>query len=286
MTVSFSPLAKTTNAGTKYLTEPGVIPLAHTACYPMLYSDSEFESFLEDLDPSFLAYAGDTGGPSMLEHLTKFAGQLCYLSLGEGRTKNKDAQRYFDNILSSGHGSVLEHASVSLLLYGISRSLTHELVRHRAGFAFSQVSQRYVGGEHLRFVERPEYQGDNVMHLWFHRRIDDAASQYAQLATYIEDHPDFPKEGSRADKRKAVQQVARSLLPNETEAPIVVTANLRAWRHFLEMRCSTFAEPEIRILAYRIYEVVKSYAPMIFNDYRVTELVDGTKVISTGWRKV
>jgi thymidylate synthase (FAD) len=79
-------------------------------------------------------------------------------SFGPKRTTNDRAERYFANLSSSGHGSVYEHASFSFLCYGISRSTTHEVVRHRAGTAYSQLSQRYVSGKVLRFVERPEYQ--------------------------------------------------------------------------------------------------------------------------------
>src|SRR4029077_20385238 len=112
----------------------------------------------------------------------KTAGQLCYASFSRKRTYNADADRYFANIKESGHGSVLEHANFSFLFYGISRSVTHELVRPRAGFGFSMLSQRYVSGRVLRFVERPEYVDDPELHDLFCRRIDRAAEEYESMA--------------------------------------------------------------------------------------------------------
>ena len=76
------------------------------------------------------------------ERLAEFAGRLCYMS--QKNPANRATRDYLENIKKQGHGSVLEHANYSLLLEGVSRSLTHELVRHRAGFAYSQLSQRYV----------------------------------------------------------------------------------------------------------------------------------------------
>ena len=110
----------------------------------------------------------------------------------------------------------------------------------------SQASQRYISGRVLRFVERPEYQDDSELHAAFERRIDDAAEQYETIARRLMEKQ---KEGdvllsgeARTDLRKKVQQAARSVLPNETESPIVVTANARAWRHIIEMRANPHAE--------------------------------------------
>ena len=97
------------------------------------------------------------------------------MSFGPNRTKNADAQKYIDNILKSGHGSVLEHAQYSFLLYGVGRDFTHELVRHRTGVAFSQVSQRYVDGQGaaLRGAARvPAEHEPAKLHEKFEARID------------------------------------------------------------------------------------------------------------------
>src|SRR5579883_327781 len=158
--------------GIPYLTQPGVVVLAH----PQIHL-AGLEGFLSGYDESshFNEYIDDPTRLTDGAQLCKVAGQLCYMSFGRKRSFNQQAERYFDNIKSSGHGSVLEHANYSLLLYGLSRSVTHELVRHRAGMGFSQLSQRYVSGRMLRFVERPEYQGDEELHAQFLERIERAA---------------------------------------------------------------------------------------------------------------
>ena len=92
------------------------------------------------------------------ERLAEFAGRLCYMS--QRNPASRTTRDYLENIKKQGHGSVLEHANYSLLLEGVSRSLTHELVRHRAGFAFSQLSQRYVDESDANFVVPPAIIGD------------------------------------------------------------------------------------------------------------------------------
>ena len=217
-----------------------------------------------------------------------FSGN-CYASFGPRRTKNENAGSYFERLTSAGHGSVLEHANFSFLLYGISRSVTHELVRHRAGAAFSQISQRYVSDSVLRFVERPEYQEDEELHRLFEERADRAAAEYEGMAERL-----LGRQGEgqamlsadqKTDARKKVQQTARSLLPNETEAPMVFTGNVRALRHIVEMRADAHAESEIRALALRLFLCLRTADPILFGDYELGDLPDGTVTVSTRNRK-
>jgi len=280
-------IERRTPKGTPYLIHPGVQMIAKPAVCPNgladflqgFGSDAELTDALRD--PCKLPPAAS---------LCKTAGQLCYMSFGKRRTPNSEAHRYFANIRSSGHGSVLEHASFSFLLYGISRSVTHELVRHRAGFAFSQVSQRYVSGKVLRFVERPEFQASHDLHKAFEERIDAVAIQYHRLQEslqHLQEEGDARLEGhSGTERRKHVQQAARALLPNETEAPIVVTANVRAWRHFIEARASEHADVEIRLVAVSVLRCLRAAEPILFDDYVETELRDGTIAASTPTSKV
>ena len=168
-----------TSAGTPYLREPGV----HVVSRPQVSLES-LRGFLSGFasELGFQAYLEDPTELPPGAQLCKMAGQLCYASFGPRRTWNDQAARYFHNIKESGHGSVLEHAAYSLLFYGVSRSVTHELIRHRAGFGYSQLSQRYVSGRVLRFVERPEYAGDPELHALFEARIDRAAREYEEMA--------------------------------------------------------------------------------------------------------
>ncbi|CAN5716101.1 hypothetical protein BH24ACT20_BH24ACT20_13550 [soil metagenome] len=275
-----------TKSGTPYLKNPGVVMLAQPQT-----NVAGLEGFLEGFDPAlgFPDYLNDPTELPDSSQLCKTAGQLCYASFGPRRTTNENAASYFERLTSAGHGSVLEHASFSFLLYGISRSVTHELVRHRAGAGFSQISQRYVSGAVLRFVERPEYQEDEDLHRLFEDRADRAAAEYGSVAEELLER----QEGGAAmlsadyktDARKKVQQTARSLLPNETEAPMVFTGNVRALRHIIEMRADAHAESEIRALALRLFLCLHTSDPILFGDYQLSTLPDGTHTVATEHRK-
>ncbi|MGH3144796.1 MAG: FAD-dependent thymidylate synthase [Rubrobacter sp.] len=280
-----SPVSHT-QARTPYLRAPGVVMLARPQT-----NVAGLAGFLEGFDPelNFPDYVNDPTSLPDSSQLCKISGQLCYASFGERRTRNENAAAYIERLTSAGHGSVLEHASFSFLLYGISRSVTHELVRHRAGVGFSQISQRYVSGSVLRFVERPEYQEDEELHRLFEGRADRAAAEYEAMAEQLLER----QEGGSAmlsadyktDARKKVQQTARSLLPNETEAPMVFTGNVRALRHIIEMRADAHAESEIRNLALRLFLCLRTADPILFGDYELGDLPDGTNTVSTKNRK-
>lgn len=278
--------AHRTDAGTPYLQAPGVVMISRPQT-----NISGLSGFLEGFDPglNFPDYLEDPTGLPDSSQLSKTAGQVCYASFGPRRTKNENAQSYFERLISAGHGSVIEHASFSFLLYGISRSVTHELVRHRAGTGFSQISQRYVSGSVLRFVERPEYQQDEELHRLFEERADRAAADYERMAERLIELQEGGDERLsaeyRTDARKKVQQTARSLLPNETEAPMVFTGNVRALRHIIEMRADAHAESEIRSLAVRLFLCLAITDPILFADYELKELPDGSHTVTTEYRK-
>ena len=275
-----------TVGGTAYLRAPGVVLLARPQT-----NVQGLSGFLDGFDPS-LGFPDYVEDPTVLpdsSQICKTAGQLCYASFGARRTTNENAASYFERLISAGHGSVLEHASFSFLLYGISRSVTHELVRHRAGVGISQISQRYVSGSVLRFVERPEYAADEKLHRLFEERMDRAAAEYEAMAGMLLERQGQGAallEADRAtDSRKKVQQTARSLLPNETEAPMVFTGNVRALRHIIEMRANEHAESEIRNLAVRLFLCLATLDPILFGDYELQHLPDGTYEVSTKYRK-
>lgn len=285
-----------TPAGTPYFTRPGVVMLARpsfdiAALRGFLggFSDDlQFGEYTEDMPIE--GSVGDRYMTNIGAHLIKTAGQLCYMSFGPNRSKNADAQKYINNIMASGHGSVLEHAQYSFLIYGADRAFTHELVRHRSGVAFSQQSQRYVDGKTLRFVERPEWQRDPTLHAEFETRIDRAVVSYNALAAHLMDRQasgDAQLSGEkRTEMRKKVNQAARSCLPNETEAPIVFSGNIRALRHVCEMRASGAADVPIREVTTRIFLCMRQVEPVLFHDYKLLEMPDGTFAVSTDWRKV
>jgi thymidylate synthase (FAD) len=276
-----------TDAGTPYLKHAGVVMIAK----PDVRIDG-LRGFLGGFDPElgFPGYLDDPGVLPPAAQLLKVAGQTCYASFGPKRTMNEKADKYFANQMQGGHGSVFEHATFSFLCYGISRSNTHEVVRHRAGTAYSQLSQRYVSGSVLRFVERPEYQDVPALHKRFCERIDAAHREYHEVADELlalQEQGDKQLAGERkTDRRKRVQQTARSVLPNEAETILVMSANVRAWRHMIEMRTDEHAETEIRDLFARIFLCLRRAEPILFGDYEIESFPDGTHGARTDWRKV
>lgn len=524
-----------TSKGTRYLTAPEAVIVAATR---WTGADVELQSdFIEPLFPvcDELDYfeddplVSDEGGDGA--QLAKFAGQLCYLSFGAQRTRNSEAAKYLEHIKASGHGSVFEHANYSLLLWGVSRAFTHELVRHRAGFGFclagdteiwsgsqqkgrfdgikrkwtirelfektntshgrsriklmrvrsfdgsfivpntikavfesgvkpiyklsledgcsirasedhrfltsngwlplrdiscgtfvatngavwtpemreaarqkklgdknhrwrgdaaspnagrqranklfssagrlcafcgassnlhrhhrdgnplnnqesnieiicarchqhehhlgrrltvkwskvcavvrdgneqtydievgaphhnfvangiithnSQVSQRYVAGRHVRFVESPAHSFYPELHAEFEAWIDQCAEQYQRREQILLRVSGIDPAKATTEQRKAVRQEARRCLPNETEAPILVTGNLRAWRHMIEQRASRFADAEICSVAYLCFQKLREHEPMLWSDYTVeTVREDGLPTVQTQYRKV
>ena len=272
---------------TYYLKEPGVVIIAQSV--PNL---DGMRTFLRGFDEGleFEKYLDDPVRLDPAAQIIKVAGQNCYMRYLPKRTMNKDAGGYIDNIISSGHGSVMEHPNFTLLFYGVDRSFTHELIRHRAGMAYSQESQRYVGGKVLRFVERPEFQDVPELHKQFEQRIDRVADEYENLTTSL---LALQGEGlkiisaeEKTDKIKKVRQAARAALTNETEAVIVVTGNLRAWRHIFNMRVSQHSEVQIRKAIYKAYRCLKEVEPISLRDFEEVQLDDGTIGLRTNYPKV
>lgn len=180
--------------------------------------------------------------------------------------------------------SVLEHAVWNLVFTGVSRTLTHELVRHRAGFGFSQLSQRYVDESVAEYVEPDVIANNPEAHKRWVNTVGVAHEGYLELVAILAEV--FKDEPDKTLRRKLARQAARSVLPNATETKIFVTANARALRHFIELRCSRHAETEIRKLAGAVLRVMKTEAPNLFSDYEEVPLDDGTFEATTPHRKV
>ncbi len=241
------------------------------------------------------AFLADEGAPAIPHSvragedesaaIAEISARLCYMSYGRGR---RDIADFINNLLRSKDGSVFEHINYGFVFTGVSRSLTHELVRHRAGFAFSQRSQRYVDETDSRFVAPPAlaHAADDESRVVFEAAIESAAQSYKALVETLTSAIPRERFELATDHRKAIRQAARSVLPNATETKIFVTANVRAWRHFIEMRGSPFADVEIRNMAMMILEALQREAPLLFGDFTIEELPDGTKTATPKYSKV
>ncbi len=207
------------------------------------------------------------------EALAEFAGRACYQSWSKPNPATATNAGYLRHIIEVGHLSVLEHGTVTFYLEGISRSLTHELIRHRH-FSYSQLSQRYVDASSAEFIPPPVIAGNAYLTEIFNSEMTTVLDAYESFAALLAE--EFP-----GATRKAIRQAARAVLPNATETKIVVTGNYRAWRHFIGMRATEHADVEIRELAIECLRRLQGVAPSVFADFTISPLPDGTEIAET-----
>ncbi len=229
----------------------------------------------EFVAPSDVPWTTDADGG---QALAEFAGRACYQSWKKPNPATATNAGYLRHILEVGHLSVLEHGSVTFYITGISRSLTHELIRHRH-FSYSQLSQRYVPEKQAAMVEPDVIAADPVLHEKFLAAAEASVAAYTDLLTGLEER--FADEPNPTLRRKQARQAARAVLPNATETRIVVTGNYRAWRHFIAMRATEHADVEIRSLAVECLRELQKAAPNVFDDFTVSTLPDGTEVAAS-----
>jgi len=209
------------------------------------------------------------------EELVELGGRTCYMSFGDAQSP-RDLRAYIRNLVNMGHDSVLEHATWTFVITGISRAFSHQLVRHRVGFSFSQLSQQYHDETNARFVI-PEILRDQALeHLW-EEFVESARNAYVRLLQKLDTNT--LSEFEKRERRRALRSAARSLLPNATETKVVVTANARAIRHFLFVRGGIVGDVEMRRVCALLLEHMKREAPTIFEDFEITTLTDGSPSI-------
>jgi thymidylate synthase (FAD) len=224
-------------------------------------------------------YLSDVGGESWLkrrleesdgepnggELLVEFGGRACYRSWEPGLNVNvskvrTDQREYFANILRSAHGSVLEHANYSFALRNVSRIFTHELVRHRAGSAFSQESLRYVRLTDIGFRVAPALEPVREQVLAIVEQLEEfQLSAAAELG--------IDEEGVPFHVKKEVTSALRRLAPTGLSTDIIWTANARTLRHVIEMRTAIGAEEELRLVFDTIARMMQAEAPGLFQDF-------------------
>lgn len=225
--------------------------------------------------PADVPWSTDADGG---QALAEFAGRACYQSWKKPNPATATNAGYLRHILEVGHLSVLEHGTVTFYLTGVSRSLTHELIRHRH-FSFSQLSQRYVPERDAAMVEPEVIAEDPELHKRFVAAAEASVRAYTELLDGLQQK--FAEIPSATLRRKQARQAARSVLPNATETRIVVTGNYRAWRHFIAMRATEHADVEIRELAVECLRQLQRVAPNVFGDFTISALADGSEIAAT-----
>jgi len=199
--------------------------------------------------------------------LVEFAGRACYGSWSRPNPATRSNPAYIGHILYQEHFSVLEHAGFTVMLTGVSRSLTHELTRHRH-LSHSQRSQRFVNEDDTPVIVPPLFRDDpdaQAVLAEIHARTQEAYRKLAEIgARKLAALPD------KTLRRKRVREAARCVLPNMTETHIVVSGNHRAWREFFSKRGGLHVDAEMREVAVAIFrEVAQPLAPAIYRDFRL-----------------
>jgi thymidylate synthase (FAD) len=208
---------------------------------------------------------GEEEGATAGELLLEFGGRACYRSWEPGLNPNvsrirTDRREYFANILRSGHGSVLEHANYSFALRDVSRVFTHELVRHRAGSAFSQESLRYVRLTDIGFRVPDALEPVREQVLEIVERLEEFQVSAAKELGIDSDGVPF-------HVKKEVTSALRRLAPLGLSTDIIWTANARTLRHVIEMRTAEGAEEELRSVFDVIARIMQVEAPNLFQDF-------------------
>lgn len=204
------------------------------------------------------------------------AGKLCYSAVGVDEIgKKQDDEsiaRYVKMLASLGHLSPIEHVSFTFAVEGVSRTLSHQLVRHRLA-SYSQQSQRYVKLDQFEYIIPPEIEKDPEARKIFIGAMERDQRAYDELTDilYKKHYKTFLEKGEdeKAAKRKASKKAiedARYVFPNACETKIVFTMNARTLLHFFNLRCCNRAQWEIRSMAEEMVKIVKDIYPNLFKN--------------------
>jgi thymidylate synthase (FAD) len=230
----------------------------------------DIDAFLEYLAREQLEWRRSEGaGPA--EELVEVAGRMCYLSFG-ARQSSKDNRDYIGNLIRRGHESVLEHVSWTFLLTNVTRAFSHQLVRHRVGFAFSQLSQQYADQTDLPSLMPPTVSASPELRDAWVRSSEQAHETYEFIFARLEgEMPSSPNVDEQRERLRGIRSAARSVLPESMETRIVLTANARALRHFLDVRGGLVGDLEMRMVSASLLRLLKLEAPALFADFETTD---------------
>lgn len=226
------------------------------------------QAFLLDRNVDWLR----TEGASNAEELIELSGRICYMSFsGDQKRVRYPNKNYILNLIDSGHHSVLEHANWTFIIDRVSRALTHQLVRHRIGFSYSQLSQQYHDETAAEFVVPEEVSSNPELYSAWRDFVLHARLGYKQFLSAL------GKDESRINKEelRSMRSAARSLLPNATETALSVSANARALRHFFSERGGIIGDIEMRNLVAAMFELVNNDSPSLFVDFELSRCVEG-----------
>jgi len=237
---------------------------------------AEMDEFLRESHTSWRRTPCTTPG----EQIVEAAGRICYMSFGEKQSP-RDTHEYIKRLVTQGHESVLEHVNWGFIISGVSRAFTHQLVRHRVGFSFSQLSQQYHEETDAEFIEPHVNLPPEAKAAW-DRAMATAKKAYGEILESLRflESKSKREDGCVREVRRAIRSTARSVLPSATQTKIWVTANARAWRHFFSVRGSIVGDLEMRQVSAEILRIVKAKAPALFFDFDIEMLPDQSPIVT------
>jgi thymidylate synthase (FAD) len=180
----------------------------------------------------------------------------------------KTNANYLQHLIDQGHESVLEHAVYSVVADGISRGLSHQLVRHRAGFSYSQLSQQYHDETNAEFAAPLGLGHSSNAHRVWRSAVNNAKDAYAVLMGDIA-RSKYASHLSRKERLRAIRSLARGVLPNATVTTLVITGNARAWRHLLKIRGAISGDPEMRTFCAQLFNLLRRETPDLFRGFEI-----------------
>jgi thymidylate synthase (FAD) len=207
--------------------------------------------------------------------LAEFAGRACYQAWDRNNPATASNAGYLQHIVQVGHLAVFEHATATFYITGLAHSVAHEVLRHRH-LSVSQLSSRHVPAGEPAVVEPDAVAADAALHEQFVASVGAATNAHAALRDGLEQV--LGATHGAAPAAKQARQLARAVLPDATETQLVVTGNLRAWRHFVAVRGSEHADPAVRAVALGCLTHLSRLAPNAFADFERVRLPDGTEV--------
>jgi thymidylate synthase (FAD) len=215
------------------------------------------------------------------EDIAEIAGRICHMSFGckQVSTSNRD---FAENLIAKQHESVLEHATWTFIATGITRSLTHQIVRHRIGFSYSQMSQQFNDQTGLKFLLPPGFEGDENIKSELEKVERSSRDAYSNIKKSIESyHSITSAEDAKRnrDVMKLMRTAARAVLPNCIETKLVFSANARSLRHFLKLRGSLVWDIEMRLFCNELLSIMKQEASNLFRDFITYQHEDGYPIV-------
>ena len=274
-------------------------------------AEEGLEAFLRDNE---LRWPTPTEGVRDAERIVEAAGRCCYMSFGK-KAGTKTNKRYIENLLGRNedgafkagpaHGSVVEHPCWTFIVTGAGRGFSHEQVRHRTGWAYSQLSTRYCDFEREEeegtwepgFALPPMAQLSEKTRQAMEKSLGRAQRDYVELLHLVEDDlqgdeafqkelQKIPERERKRMLRKAARGAARDVLPVATEAILVMSANARALWNCIALRANEHAEAVIRDVYVQIAKIMEHEMPALFHGLKYKKLWDGSLAVEMPRNKI